>query len=61
MVDDRLVNIITEEFKKSDILDIVKNDKNFEKRIRGIVADVITDMYRVWWQHNSLFKALGKQ
>jgi hypothetical protein len=61
MVDDRLVNIITEEFKKSDILDIVKNDKNFEKRIRGIVADVITDMYRVLWQHNSLFKALGKQ
>lgn len=61
MVDDRLVNIITEEFKKSDILDIVKNDKNFEKRIRSIVADVITDMYRVLWQHNSLFKALGKQ
>ena len=38
----------------------IKDDKDFEKKVRAIVADVVCDMYRVLWQHNSIFKTLGK-
>ena len=59
MTEERLVGLITEEIKKSDIIDVIKKDSNFEKRVREIVSDVVVDMYRVLWQHNSLFKSLG--
>jgi hypothetical protein len=58
MVNERVATLIAEEIKKSDVLDIIKNDKDFEKKVRDIVSDVICDMYRVLWQHNSIFKTL---
>jgi len=57
---EKIIQIITEEVSKSDILKMVKNDKDFEKRVRQIVSDVVIDMFRVLWQHNSIFKVLGK-
>lgn len=56
---DKIINIITEELNKSDIIDIIKNDKDFEKRVKKIVSDVVTELFRVLWQHNSIFKSLG--
>ena len=69
----RIADIITEEITKSDILDIIKNDKSvenrvidiakdnkdFEKRVKEIVRSLIKDMYRVLWIHNDIFKSLG--
>lgn len=54
-----LISLIAEEMKKSDVMDIIKNDKDFEKRVKKITADVVTDLFRVLWQHNSIFRALG--
>jgi len=56
----KLSQIILEELKKKDVVDIIKNDKDIEKRIKNIVSDVIVDMWRVLWQHNSIFKTLSK-
>lgn len=56
---DKLIMMITEEMKKSDVMDIIKNDRDFEKRVKKITADVVTELFRVLWQHNSIFKALG--
>lgn len=56
---EKIISLITEEMKKSDIMDIIKNDKDFEKRVKKITADVVTELFRVLWQHNSIFKALG--
>ena len=56
----KVVNIIAEELDKREVLKFVKNDKDFEKSVRKIVTDVIVDMYRVLWQHNGIFKTLGK-
>lgn len=56
---DKLINIITEEMNKSDVIDIIKNDKEFEKRVKKIASDVVTELFRVLWQHNSIFKSLG--
>jgi hypothetical protein len=59
-VNKEIVNIIAEELDKREVLKFVKNDKDFEKSVRKIVTDVIVDMYRVLWQHNGIFKTLGK-
>ena len=55
----RIISLITEEMKKSDVMDIIKNDKDFEKRVKKITADVVTELFRVLWQHNNIFKTLG--
>jgi len=57
---DDIVNLVTEEMKKSDVLDMVKRDKDFEKRVKEIAAEVVTELFRVLWQHNSIFKNLSK-
>lgn len=56
---DKIINIITEELNKSDVIDIIKNDKDFEKRVKKIASDVVTELFRVLWQHNSIFKSLS--
>jgi hypothetical protein len=58
--DQHIVNLIAEELDKSDILRYIKKDRDFEKRVREIVSDVVVDMFRVLWQHNNIFKTLGK-
>ena len=58
--DDTIVEMITEEIQKSDIWKTLKNDRDFEKRVRELAADVVTDLFRVLWQHNSIFKNLAR-
>jgi len=58
---ENIVNLVTEEIKKSEyIMDIIKKDKDFEKRVKEIAAEVVTELFRVLWQHNSIFKTLSK-
>ncbi len=54
------VDLLTEELKKSDIIDIAKKDKDFEKAIKNIISDVLVDFFKVLYQHNSIFKNLSK-
>lgn len=56
---EKIISLITEEMKKSDVMDIIKNDKDFEKRVKKITADVVTELFRVLWQHNNIFKGLA--
>ncbi len=56
----KIAHLISEELKKTDVIDILKKDKDAEKEIRKIVADVLTDFFKVMFQHNSLFKNLVK-
>ena len=66
----RIVAIVNQRRKRSNVYfrkycyeiakSLTENDKDFEKKVRAIVSDVICDMYRVLWQHNSIFKTLGK-
>ena len=58
--EEKIAEIISEEIKNSEVLDKLKKDKNFNKYIKDICSEVITDLFRVLWQHNSLFKQLSK-
>ena len=51
---------LNESISKSEVMDIVKKDKDFEKKIKDIVRDTVTDLFRVLYQHNGIFKTLGK-
>ena len=57
---ENLTEIITEEIKKSDLVDFIKRDKDFEKRVKEIAADVVTELFRVLWQHNAIFRTLSR-
>ena len=54
----KIAKLVTEEMQKSDVIDIVKKDKYFEKRVKEIATDVITELFRILWQHNGIFKNL---
>lgn len=56
----RITDLVTEEIKKSEILDVIKKDRDFEKRVKEIAADVVTELFRVLWQHNSIFRGLAR-
>lgn len=58
--ENKIVSMICEELSKSDVIDMFKKDKEFEKRVKKITSDIITDLFRVLWQHNGIFKNLGK-
>lgn len=58
--EEKIASLITEELNKSDILKMIKNDKDFENRVKEITREVITDLFRVLWQHNGIFKNLAK-
>ena len=48
---------IKEEFDRDDVMQIAKRDKEFEKRIKEITTDVVTDLFRVLWQRKSSYES----
>lgn len=55
-----LTEVITEEIQKSDIWKALKNDRDFEKRVKELASEVVTELFRVLWQHNAIFKNLAR-
>lgn len=55
-----LEQVITEEIQKSDIWKTLKNDRDFEKRVKELASEVVTELFRVLWQHNAIFKNLAR-
>lgn len=53
----QLKGIISEELKKSDIVDIVKKDKDIEKYVKEIAANVLDRLFQVLWQQKSFYQS----
>ena len=60
LTEQKIVELVTEELEKTDLQKYIKNDKDFEKRVKQIASDVVTELFRVLWQHNAIFKNLSK-
>ncbi len=58
ITESQIVEAVSEELKKSDVMKIIKNDKDFEKRVKEIITDVISELFRVLWQHGGIYKSL---
>lgn len=52
-----LKRIIAEELKKSDVVDIVKKDKDIEKYIKDVTAHVLDKLFQVLWQQKSFYQS----
>jgi hypothetical protein len=46
-----------EDFDRDDLMHYLKKDKDIEKRIKEIVTDVVTDLFRVLWQRKSSYES----
>ncbi len=57
ITESKLKGIITEELKKSDIVDIVKKDKDIEKYVKEIAANVLDKLFQVLWQQKSFYQS----
>ena len=53
----QLKTIIAEELKKSDVVDIVKKDKDIEKYIKDVTAHVLDKLFQVLWQQKSFYQS----
>lgn len=60
ITESQIVKLVTEEMKKADVLSLVKNDKDFEKRVKEIISDTLAEFFRVLWQHSGIFKGLTR-
>lgn len=60
ITESQIVEAVTQELKKSDVIDIIKKDKDVEKRMKEIASDIVTELFRVLWQHNGIFKNLSR-
>ena len=60
LTEQKIVELVTEGLEKTDLQKYIKNDKDFERRVKQIASDVVTELFRVLWQHNAIFKNLSK-
>lgn len=58
--ENQIVRLVTEELKKSDVIDLIKRDKDFERKVKEIIADTLNEFFRVLYQHSGVFKSLVK-
>lgn len=58
--EEKIATIISEEIKKSDLMDYIKKDKDFEKRVKEITSDVLFKLFKALWQHDNVFKNLAR-
>ena len=53
ITESQIREVISEELTKNDIKDFVKNDKDIERYIKKITADVMTNLFQTLWQQKS--------
>ena len=58
--EEQLKNVLKEEnVSKSDVERIVRNlikqDKDFESRVKNVAADVVKNLFRALWQKNGIY------
>lgn len=64
VTEEQMKKLVAEEFVKTcdldkkvkaAIADAIRNDKNFEKRVKNIAADSIKTMYRILFQRSNFY------
>ncbi len=53
----KLMTIVEEELKKSDIVDVVKKNKDIEQYIKKIAGEVLDKLFQVLWQQKSFYQS----
>lgn len=57
MVSDKIIKkLVTEELSKPEVINLVKKDKNIEKRMKEIATEVIVNLFKILWQHRNFYE-----
>lgn len=48
---------MNEDFDRDDMLQLMKRDKDIERRIKEVATDVVTELFRVLWQRKSSYES----
>lgn len=63
VLNENIIKIIEEELSKSEVTSLINSkldsnltSKEFEKKIKSIVADVLSEFFKLLWQRESLWK-----
>lgn len=61
--EEKLYQIINEEMSKSEISSLINNkidsnmsSKEFEKKVREITSNVVSELFKILWQRESFWK-----
>lgn len=60
----RLKRLIKEELSKSDVNSMISSkmdSKEFERKVKEITTAVVSNLFKVLWQRNNLWKSAVKQ
>jgi hypothetical protein len=50
-----LSNLLNEELDKDDVVDIIKKNREIEKRVKEISAGVVSELFRILWQRRAFY------
>lgn len=48
-------NLLIEELDKDDVVDMLKKNREFEKRVKEISAGVVSELFRILWQRRAFY------
>lgn len=54
---DNIVKLVTEELTKKEVIDIIKKDRDIEKKVKQIATEVIVNLFKVLWQHKNFYES----
>ena len=57
ITESKLMAIVEEELKKSDVVDVVKKNKDIEQYIKKVAAEVLDKLFQVLWQQKSFYQS----
>ena len=50
-----LSNLLNEELDKDDVVDIIKKNREIEKRVKEISEGVVSELFRILWQRRAFY------
>lgn len=53
--ENKIKELVTEELTKTDVISLLKKDKDIEKRIKEITTEVIVNLFKILWQHRNFY------
>lgn len=53
--ENKIKELVTEELTKTDVISLLKKNKDIEKRIKEITTEVIVNLFKILWQHRNFY------
>ena len=55
-----LSHLLNEELDRDDVLELIKKNREVEKRIKEVSAGVVSELFRILWQRRAFYDDIKK-